>query len=425
MHIFTLGAMFAVMLVFNILTQMLSDDFLYAFSIADNQRLSSVAATVESVIAHGKWVNGRYFAHFFAQFFLMFDGIVFDLVNSAVFVATVYLIYHTCNRGRETNNLFLIGIFGSFWLFQHKFGQVYLWLDGACNYLFATFFATLYLLPFLNLLLRKQQPRPIVLLWHLPLSVLLGGYLEPLSVGAVFAACLFVSAELFYFKNKRALWFVPSLLGSFFGLALMAFAPAEKMNKLSGFSLLKILEVFGTGLLVLASLFPVILLFVVCFRRLQKENSDPRLLLSALILAAGALASNFILLIANNYPLRCSVGCVFLSIFATALLYGNLKDRTFGSKARFCGRLLGVALSLALTLGLADTVATYVCIRQNERIIAQALENGETHAELHRPTAFTRYNAANGIVYIDCESTENWPNTHVARYYGLETVIGK
>ena len=70
MHILTLGAMFAVMLVFNILTQMLSDDFLYAFSIADNQRLSSVAATVESVIAHGKWVNGRYFAHFFAQFLL-------------------------------------------------------------------------------------------------------------------------------------------------------------------------------------------------------------------------------------------------------------------------------------------------------------------------------------------------------------------
>ena len=147
-HIATVGAMFVILLIFNVLTPLLSDDFLYSFSIVTWERLDSVEAVVESIIAHGQSVNGRYFAHFFAQLFLMLPAIVFDVINSLVFVSTIYIVYRICNRGREINNSFLIGIFGFVWLFELDFGQINLWLDGACNYLFAVFFGLLYILPF-------------------------------------------------------------------------------------------------------------------------------------------------------------------------------------------------------------------------------------------------------------------------------------
>lgn len=425
MHLLTVGMMFAVMLILNVLTQKLSDDFLYVFSIATGARLGTIGEIVESIIAHGEGVNGRYFAHFFAQFFLTLPDIVFDVVNAAVFVATIYTVYRICNKDRETNNLFLIGIFGFVWLFEHSFGQVNLWLDGACNYLFAVFFGLLFIIPFLNSLMYGKQLHILLIIPHMLLSVLLGGYLEPLSVGFVCAACLFIPVDFFYYKNKQALRLVPSVLCSFFGLALMAFAPAEHMNKLSSFSILKFLEIFGIALFVVASIFPIILIYIALFKRLRKENVDKRVLVASLILAVGAFVSNFILLIANNYPLRCSVAFVFLSVFATALLYGNLKDRDFGEKAKKYYRLFAVTLCLAIAVAFADNICTFVCIKQNEQTVAEAIDQGEGHVELDIPLPFTKYNALQGIVYLDRESVENWPNTHVAKYYGLDSVIGK
>ncbi len=425
-HLILLVSMACVMLLLNILTPMLSDDFLYAFSLETWTRLDGeLEPLIRSAIAHGTGINGRYFAHFFAQFFLTQPPIVFDLVNTAVFVATVYLVYRMANRSGKTDNRLLIAIFGSMWLFQHAFGQVNVWLDGACNYLFSLFLGLLFLWPFLRSSL-DQKPLPLLLILpHMLLSILVGGYLEPLAVGALFAACLFCAAELFLFKNLRTLLMIPSVLCGFFGMALMVFAPAESQNKLSAFSILKILEVFGIGLFVLASIAPVLLLWYVLFKRIRREGNKARVLIASSILLLGALASNFVLLLANNYPLRCSAPCIFLSILATALLWGSAENRSLGKWEKKLSIIFAVALCLVILVSAVDNLQTYLCIKRNEDTIAAAKENGIGHVELEVPRPWTRYNSLRGIVYIDSESTAGWPNTYVARYYELDSVIGK
>ncbi|MBR3894665.1 MAG: hypothetical protein IKJ35_05905 [Clostridia bacterium] len=423
-HFASLGALFLFALIYNILTVRIADDFMYSLSFATGEHLSGIPDIIDSLIEHGNGVNGRYCSHFFAHLFLMLPDIVFDLVNSAVFVATIYMVYAFCNKGKEINNFFLMGIFGAIWLFELEVGQVNFWLDGACNYLWAVFFGLLFLLPYLNSLLYQKSLRLLLLIPHLAVSVLLGGYLEPLSVGFLFIAGVVFLIDLFYLKNKRALLFIPSLLGACAGLAMMAFAPAESINKISSFSLLKLLEIFGIALFVLARLFPLILLSFALFKRAKAENADKRLFLTVLVLAAGALVSNFILLLATNYPMRCGTPCIFLTVFVTALLFGAVKNRTFGKKTQTCFKLGVLALGLGLVIGILDTANTYVVLTENEAIVETALENGETHVELKKPTPLTKYNPLWRLIYLDSEDATRWPNFYVAKYYGLESIIG-
>ncbi len=424
-HLTTLFVMFAIMLIFNILTKRVADDFMYIYSFVDDKRLDSLGAIIESLIQHGKEGNGRYFAHFFACVFLVLPDIVFDLVNSAIFVAVVYMIYKIAHGKREVDNIFLCGIFGLIWLFQLDFGQVCLWLDGSCNYLFGVFFGLLFILPYLRSVKDGKNLHPVLIIPHIAVAVILGGYLEPLSVGFIAAAALLLAADLFYFKNLRSLTLIPAGIGSLFGLAIMAFAPGEITNKLSGFQFLETLAVIGVSLLVLAAVSPIIILYVVLFKRARAEGVDKRILITSLIIAAGALISNLIMLIATYYPLRCSVAVVFMSILATAILWCNVENRDFGKFGSKLARAFCIVLAAAMLLGAIDVSITYATVTEHEEMIEEAIENGEDEIELSVPIAVTRYNAMRGLMYLDTSGKGNWPDKFLARYYGIGKITGR
>ena len=419
----TLAVMAGIMLVFNILTKRLADDYEYFFSFATGEPITSLGELIDSIVMHGRYLNGRYFSHFFAQLFLSLPDIVFDIVNSAVFMLTVYIPYRVARRG-ACDNFLLVGIFSAIWLFEWDFGQINLWCDGACNYLFALLFGLLFILPYIRFFNTGRAPHPLAVLLHLPVSVLLGGWLEPVSVGFIASAVFFVLADLIFFKNRRALIFVPSILCGLFGFAIMAFAPAQLTNKLSDFSFINMLATLGVALLIVASSFPLIILYLKLLRRAKDEGADSRTVLSSVIIALGALAGNFVMVFAKYYALRCSVAYVFMLIFAVAILFGGVKNTEFGTPSRKIYKLFAVATALALVIGLADNVTTFVRITENEEIIAEARESGESDVTLRSPVAFTKYNAKLGIKYLDSESPEIWPNRSFARYHGIDSVVG-
>ncbi len=423
-HFATLGVMFAIMLVFNLLTKLLADDFEYFFSFATGEPITDFKDSIDSIIAHGNRLNGRYFSHYIAQACLRLPHVVFDLINSAVFVATIYIVYAISNKGRGFNNLLLVGIFGFVWLFEHDFGQVNLWLDGSCNYLFAIFFGLIYIFPFVRSVLFGKKLSLWLILPHALISFWFGGYLEMTSAGFVCASCLFILADVFLYKNYRSLLFIPSVILAFCGFLVIVFAPAQTANKLSEFSIINMLTTFGVALLMVASIFPIIILYVALYKRARKENTDRRVLITSLIIGASALVANFVMVFAKYYALRCSSAFVFMSIFATAILYGSLKNREPGPRARKFAKLFVIALVLAITVGLADNIATFAVIEEHENIISEAIEQGESEVELCRPVPFTKYNGLWGLRYLDIRNPDGWPNIYFARYYGLRRVRG-
>ena len=71
----------------------------------------------------------------------MLPPVLFDLVNSLIFISVLCLLARLAGREGGRGNFLLLGLFCLLWVFMPSFGQVILWLDGAVNYLWSCLFS--------------------------------------------------------------------------------------------------------------------------------------------------------------------------------------------------------------------------------------------------------------------------------------------
>ncbi len=423
----SVATVFALMLVWNILTPMMADDFSYSYSFATEERIASLGDIAESLAAHGETMNGRIVAHFFAQLFLWLPGWLFDGINALLFVAQLLLMLRICGATEGTRT-------GLFWLFAvclflatPDFGQVNLWLDGACNYLWSIVFALLFLLPYVDAFLRERRmhnPLQIFLFWVV--SFLAGAYLENVSGAAILMAGLFWIGNRLYGNKKLDPFLLVGLLFAVAGLATIALSPAQFANKASSFSFGAILQTFLIALGVLGLLALPIGIDLFLLFRARKTGVGRRVILTSLIFVTGALASNFVMVLASYYPLRCAIGCtVFLTVAAGILAACMDWDWQTDRVLRRSSRMLLVALLLAVILGTVDIAATHHAIRQNEAVIADAREAGEHTVTLTCPTPYTKYSGLYNLKYLGIGTAHDWPNGSMARYFDIGGIIGR
>ena len=244
-----LAFMYLVMLYCNLKTNLLADDFMYCFSFADGSRMESLSQLIPSMAAHRLTMNGRLISHGLVQISLMLPLWIFKLVNSAVFVGEVYLVYRIALGGRERNNLLLLCIFGCIWIFTLNFGQVILWQDGSINYLWATFFSLLYLTVYFRKFLygRDIKSLPGRILYILA-AFLIGAYSENCASTVIFLSCCFMLLSRFLKKQKIAPYLWIAVVFALGGCAFMMTAPAQIANKSSQFTVSNLFDNFVTAL---------------------------------------------------------------------------------------------------------------------------------------------------------------------------------
>ena len=117
------GGIFALMLALNILTPYICDDYTYRLNFATGEPLRSFGEIFESMYAHSFSMNGRLISHGLAQVFMLLSPGVFDVVNTAVFVGTLWLMHRLCG---SKSPLLLACSFCLLWLLMPVFGQVVL-----------------------------------------------------------------------------------------------------------------------------------------------------------------------------------------------------------------------------------------------------------------------------------------------------------
>lgn len=151
------GVSFAMILVLNILTPFLSDDYSYLLEV---QKAESFADLFQQEYRQYMTWNGRSVVHFILRVFLYLPRPVFKIANSLAFVAVPLLILYLVmpiravaegesgNRERgedssvrpggreEVFTLLLAQML--LWLFSVDPSETILWEDGACNYLWGT-----------------------------------------------------------------------------------------------------------------------------------------------------------------------------------------------------------------------------------------------------------------------------------------------
>jgi hypothetical protein len=198
-----LAAIFLIMLAANMLSPAVSDDFTYMYSYAEGrERIESIGDIITSLKAHGDYMNGRYTVHFFAHLFLMLPPILFDVVNAAVFTLQVLILYKLGTLGGERRNMLILLIFAFLWLAQSKFGQVNLWLDGSCNYLWSVVMGLLFIYPIAVYLISGKNMSPPFVIPHFLIAFMSGNSMENIAPAFILMACLLIGAAKLFFDRR-------------------------------------------------------------------------------------------------------------------------------------------------------------------------------------------------------------------------------
>ncbi len=424
-------ALFLFLLVLNVMTPLCVDDFTYLYNFADGSPMESPFQIVSSMKVHAEKMNGRLFSHGLDQFFLLMPALLFDAINSLFFVFLILYIYVMAKGHRISSPLDPLGFLATFaavWVFTPAFGEVILWQTGACGYLWAMCFSFLFLIPFMQFFQKGQAvgKRTLQILFVL-FSFPAGGYLENSSAAMIGMAVLFLAAGILIAKRRPPFYLILALLFSVCGYLFMLTRPAELMNK-AAFTWSALRAGLHTALLMYREfLFPFLLFFALLGLAVY-EKRDGKRLLTALIFLIGSLASNFIMSFASYYPARCAAIPAVLLLLADAILvhdvFAPLLQHRRGKNAVTAVLVLSLLLALyPLGFGTKDIVTTGLAMRDADKLLQEAAENGKQEVYLPILHSETKYGVLFELKYLDTDP-ETWPNHDMAKFHGLDAVIG-
>ena len=416
--------LFAFLAVCNALTPKLTDDFSYCFSWADGSRIDAVADILPSMAAHAQTMNGRLIAHATAQFFLMLPDWVFDVVNALVFVAQVPLIVRIC-KCEERNNLLHAGVFCAIWICVPVFGQVNLWLDGACNYLWNVFMGLLFIQPYVDHFMHGETRRMVIPKVLLPaLAFLMGGWGESGSAAFIFIAAALIALCIFYQHKKIPPVFLIGLLFAAAGYLSMYLAPAQA-GKGGAMTLLGLCKGLFRCLQRLGDIWMLVVAFgLLLVLNLRAGTGKSRMLLAG-VFFLGAMCANFILIFAASYPERVAINATVLLVAADAILMqGIFTQENCRAVAVSLLVLLTATAPARMTWGAYDIFRTYGALKANENRLIASVEAGATDIALPIVQADTKYSAVWGLRYLSEGNPDTWPNNSMADYFGADSITG-
>lgn len=407
---------FSFLLLLNVLTPLISDDFAYLFIYGENTQIGSIGDIIHSQVNHYYLWGGRSIVHFIAQVLLLLPFYVTDVLNSLVYVIYAFLIYyHIRGRGRNSISLFIL-INLAIWFMQPVFGDTILWITGSANYLWGTFLILSFLLPF-----RLYEGKESGLLGQILYSVLLfvfgiiAGWTNENTAGAML---LIVILFLLYYRSsdwKIPMWAICGFIGGAVGYAIMIFAPGnfERAGDSPMSLYLLAYRLFNCTLTFFYYCGPLILVsFVVyvLYNRFYLGEKKKNFQLS-LIYTVAAIAAVYAMLLAPTFPRRALFGVVTYLIIGTGILFYNLDFRNNFLRQIRLGIIILGCFSFMFTYYLAaKEINVYKSIvKQREIKIEEAKVSGKAVCE------FERYD---GNIYIHGE--DPFSAELMTRYYGIE-----
>lgn len=214
------------MYILNHYTTLIVDDYNYSFSLG--HRTTGIMDILQNQYNHYFAWGGRVVVHTIAQFFLMYDKAVFDIANTVAYLAMVLVVYFHMVGKFKFYPFLLLFINLLFFLCMPAFGQVFLWVVGACNYLWGPFLVFLYLVP-----CRLQYSKATPVIANKLLSVIFGllgviaGWTNE-NLGLTLAFVILVFMYLYWREHKKIyLWCVCGLIGSAIGAVALILAPGN------------------------------------------------------------------------------------------------------------------------------------------------------------------------------------------------------
>lgn len=434
----------------NVNTPFVADDFNNMF-VEGNIRITNISQVISNQIYRYYNTNGRVIAHIIGGVILIFDKKIINVINSIGFCLLLYIVYrytdltesygeikhkkhkNVINESKMKinihNALFILLVFLLIWKFTPTFGQDFLWVIGAANYMWTNIILLSVLFIARKIaVLDKAIEKTSFLLFTIALSVI-AGWTNENSVPAVLLILLYYIVKMYIDENKNIISIVFIFFSMLSGFLIMVTAPGN-FKRVQLFNepdeiflkyflrLSKMNENFTEYFLIL---FLISLALIIIARIVHVGKS-----IETEVYFIAALVSFYAMIMAPTYPCRVMVITVLLFVISIVMNIAiisriNLKV----SLAILISGILvfGYYFSQTYLEALKDS-SEYLSRYNAREIIIKDNKNMGHIDEIEVPaiTSNSPYTAAYNLEDSKYNK-EDWVNVTIARYYGVNSIV--
>lgn len=423
------GILFLIAFIYNTLSPYTTDDYAYMYSAVTGDRITNIYQIVQSLWDDYLNIHGRVVPHFFLQLLLIGPKWIFNLVNAGMYVALVWLLLHVTNDGRGTKLLLWITVPVALWVYTPAFGQVFLWASGTVNYSWCYVFALIYLKIYISLYLQPEKCLGKKQLWALYIySFFFGAYSELVSFSVVFVSFLLLCMVMYEKRNVKEYWThaIPMVTAAA-GYLTMLLSPAQKNRKgdlalgAIGKKLIDVFEEYYQLVQLLLVVLAVLLVIAICYSVEKKK----------IIVSISLLTVNFIsmamLSVASYTVGRHYANCVIFILAAIIVLMQALIEKGTIKSVPYCLCAYILVTSIwGLWEGSYDIYFVHKQHVAREEYIYEQKELGNADI-VYVPLIYsaTKYSCKYDLLDMQTNDAEPWPNTAIAKYYGVKEIYGR
>ncbi len=219
---------FASILILNHSVMLSPDDYTYSWVQGSNmERVDGI----EDCIKTGKFLynnwTGRIIPHVLVGIFRNMNPLIFEVINSLVFMLFIILITKVLNK--KSGFLSILSVFG-YLAFSMMFGEKFAWISGALNYLWPSTFMIILIYYFYNYYIGEKDLNVLEKIALILFAFITGFSHENIVfVGGSFllCVCLFKIKDFFKFDTKKKITIVLIFIMFCLGSAATIFAPGN------------------------------------------------------------------------------------------------------------------------------------------------------------------------------------------------------
>lgn len=426
----------------NDLTPLFADDFSYSISFVTIKPIHSLGELFRSQYRHYFALNGRSVVHTLAQALLWLGKPGLNVCNGLAFLGLCLLICrHGAGSLSKIGPLQLLTVFAALWFLTPHFAGSYLWMMGAANYLYSPAIILLFLLPYRNTLASDhrevEKARPLFAFLGLIGGVLAGWTNENTSLALIVCVALILLVKRLR-KERISPWMWTGLLGCLIGSAMLFLSPgqAKRLANAGGFGGLSVWveRFFSISKYVIRYLWLPILLWAAAViilaiqSRGEKEPGAPGLfarLTPSLVYVVGTGVAVYSMVGSPEFPVWTwsSILAFCLCAVFSALREIRLPEKKslrFGSALFACVLLAAIGLRFWKVSPEIYRVRTE--FKAREALIAATPPCASlTVSGISTDCTYSSYSLFRELG----PDGSQWPNTSVAVYYGLSSIIAE
>lgn len=415
---------FLTILLLNILTPLIGDDYVYSFIYQTNNKLSSINDIIESQRLHyDKW-GGRTIVHFIDQFLLYnYHPLKADILNSLAYIAFILLVYFHIVTKKVFNTNLLVTIFCMMWFIQPVFAETTLWLTGSCNYLWGTLIILLFLMPY-----RIYNNKKIATYKQIiyPISMFSGGIIAGWTNENTAAAMIIMTiGYIYYYKTKK--WSIPAwaytgLIGATIGYIVMIVAPgnfvrASEAPTISSFLIAYRLLTYTQRFILYLGLLNIgVIICYLIYRKITIKNGIKNFNY-IFIYFIGVLVSIYIMVASPSFPARAWFGTITFNIIAFGIIYSQLDSGDEFVRNIKATIFLGSIAIFAASYydAYKDTTMINNIWKEREIIISEKKREGATSVTFKEYQAKTKFGLGDTYYALP----------QISEYYEIEFILEK